>query len=70
MAGLERLSDYRDNEQAIESGSAIPTCCRDRVEILTHYVESNTGPTVVEHHNPAIKVILHHHMHSRWSIRC
>ena len=31
---------------------------RDQVEILTSFVESSEGPPMVDHHNPAIKVVL------------
>ena len=31
----------------------------DRIEIPTNFTESTTGPTMVDHHNPAIKVVLH-----------
>ena len=30
----------------------------DGVEILTNFVESSPGPTVVDHHNLTIKVVL------------
>ena len=30
----------------------------DGLEISTNYTKSSTGPTVVDHHNPAIKVVL------------
>ena len=30
----------------------------DGLEISANYTESSTGPTVVDHHNPAIKVVL------------
>ena len=29
------------------------------IEISANFTESATGPTVVDHHNPAIKVVLH-----------
>ena len=28
------------------------------LEVLANYTKSNTGPTVVDHHNPTIKVVL------------
>ena len=30
----------------------------DNLEILANYTESRIGPVVVDHHNPAIKVVL------------
>ena len=30
----------------------------DRVEILTNFTKSSTGPTMIDHHNPAIMVVL------------
>ena len=64
MAGPHGLPDHLDNEQLLNLvprfRQAMETQMRniDRVEIPTHFAESSTGPSMVDHHNPAIKVLL------------
>ena len=32
---------------------------KPKIEVSANFAETSTGPTVVDHHNPAIKLVIH-----------
>ena len=66
MASTCRLRDHANNRQ-IKLLNLVPRFRQtlenriwgtNKIEILVNFMESNTGPAMVDHHNPAIKVVL------------